>query len=143
MVTATLKRKLSEISRCGSMKKRMVKKMDVGQAIMQGDVYLIRVADDWPRGDQIGEKSVQIALGSSNGARHMATGPVQAFKGKQLPNGFTAPQGVDSAELLGPVVVASRPWTLTHPEHPHHALPAGTYQVTYQVDLMTMRRVQD
>ena len=60
---------------------RTVRRMEIGQAIQQGDVYLHRVPDNHPRGKQVGMDSVQIALGSGNGARHMAEGAVRVFAG--------------------------------------------------------------
>ena len=122
---------------------RIVRRIEIGHAIHQGDVYLHRVADDFPRGEQIGAGSVQIALGTGNGARHMAEGTVRVFKGVQLPEWVKAPMDVQPGEITGPVVVADDTWNLTHPEHPHHCLPAGVYQTTYQYDPQTMRRVQD
>jgi hypothetical protein len=122
---------------------RVVRRLEIGQVVQQGDVYLHFVAPDHPRGAPVGAGSVQIALGSGNGARHMATGSVKVFAGTALPPNVSAPMDVAAAEICGPVVVADEPWTLTHPEHPHHKLPAGTYQTIYQYDPQTMRRVQD
>lgn len=122
---------------------RITRRIEIGSVIQQGDVYLHRVADNHPRGKQIGKNSVQIALGTGNGARHVAEGDVEVFEGLQLPPGVSAPMGVEPQEITGPVVVASKFWHETHPEHPHHRLPAGTYQVTYQFDQHTMQRVAD
>jgi hypothetical protein len=122
---------------------RIIRRIEVGQAIQQGDVYLHSVADDHSRGKQIGIESVQIALGTGNGARHVAEGAVRVYAGTTLPPGVSAPDNVAASEICGPMVVADEPWTLTHPEHPHHRLPAGSYQTTYQYDAQTMRRVQD
>ncbi|MGD0656359.1 MAG: hypothetical protein ABSA16_18655 [Thermoguttaceae bacterium] len=122
---------------------RVIRRIEIGHAIQQGDVYLHRVPDNFPHGEQIGAESVQVALGTGNGARHMAEGAVKVYKGVRLPDTVRAPLNVQPHEVTGPVVVASDTWNLTHPEHPHHCLPAGTYQVTYQYDPMTMRRVQD
>ena len=122
---------------------RVIRRIKIGHAVQQGDVYCHRVADDFPRGEQIGADSVQIALGSGNGARHMAEGAVKVYNGVRLPDTVKAPMNVQPMEICGPVVVASDTWNLTHPEHPHHCLPAGTYQTTYQYDAQTMRRVQD
>lgn len=126
-----------------SKKVRVLRELKIGQAIQQGDVYLHRVPDDFPHAEQIGEESVQVALGTSNGARHMAEGEVKVFKGVKLPDGVKAPMDVQAAEIIGPLVIASKTWTLSHTEHPHHRLPKGAYQVTYQYDPITMRRVQD
>jgi hypothetical protein len=122
---------------------RITRRIEIGSVIQQGDVYLHRVADTHHRGEQIGVESVQIALGTGNGARHVAEGAVKAFRGTKLPPNVVAPMDVDEAEILGPVVLADDTWHLTHPEHPHHRLPPGTYQTTYQYDPHTMRRVQD
>lgn len=122
---------------------RITRRIEVGHCVQQGDLYVFRVPDNHPRGSQVGAGKVQVALGSGNGARHVAEGDVRVFAGVCLPDGVTAPLTAEPGEIAGPVVVAGGPWHLTHPEHPHHRLPAGTYQVTYQFDPHTMRRVQD
>jgi hypothetical protein len=135
------------VSRIGRAKRdakcRVLRTLGVGQAVQQGDVYVHRVNADWWHGKQIGEGAVQVALGTGNGARHMAEGPVKVYAGTDLPPGMRAPQNVAIAEVCGPVIIATGEWSLTHPEHPHFRLPAGAYQVTYQYDAQTMRRVQD
>lgn len=122
---------------------RITRRIEIGHCVQQGDVYCFRVADDHQRGKQIGKGSVQIALGTGNGARHIAEGEVKVFTGVKLPECVTAPMHVEPGEITGPVVVATKAWHITHPEHPHHRLPAGTYQVCYQYDPRTMRRVAD
>lgn len=122
---------------------RVIRRMEIGSAIQQGDLYVHRLPDKWARGKRIGDGSVQVALGTGNGARHMAEGPVEVFQGKKLPDGVTAPNNVEDGEICGPVIVATDAWMLRHPEHPHHQLPAGVYGVTYQYDPQTMRRVAD
>ncbi len=122
---------------------RITRRIEIGSVVQQGDIYLHRVADGHPRGKPIGEGAVQIALGTGNGARHMAEGEVKVFQGKKLPPDVSTPMDVDEHEITGPLVVATKPWNLTHPEHPHHRLPAGVYQTTYQYDPHTMRRVVD
>ena len=102
-----------------------------------------QAASPGERGEQIGKGCVQIALGTGNGARHVAEGAVKVYRGTKLPPGVTVPAGVSESEILGPVVVAEETFRITHPEHPHHRLPAGTYQTTYQIDMRTMRRVVD
>jgi hypothetical protein len=122
---------------------RVTRRIEIGHCVQQGDVYVFRVPDDHPRGGQIGAGLVQVALGTGNGARHVADGAVKVFAGMALPEGVKSPMEVDAQEITGPVIVASAPWSLTHPEHPHHKLPAGVYQVIYQFDRRTMRRVVD
>lgn len=122
---------------------RVIRRMEISSAIQQGDLYIHRVESKHPRGKCVGEASVQVALGTGNGARHMACGEcVTVFEGRKLPPGVGIPN-VDDKELCGPVIVAEKPWSLKHPEHAHFELPEGTYQVTYQYDPKTMRRVQD
>ena len=122
---------------------RVMRRMEIGSAAQQGDLYVHRLPDDWARGKRIGKGSVQVALGTGNGARHIAEGAVEVYEGTLLPPGVSAPMKVEWREICGPVIVAREPWTLTHPEHPHHRLPEGTYGVTYQYDPKTMRRVAD
>lgn len=122
---------------------RITRRIEVGSVVQQGDVYLHRVADDHARGKQIGVGAVQVALGTGNGARHIAEGAVEVFEGRALPDYVEPPMDVDAGEITGPLVMAKETWLLTHPEHPHHRLPAGCYQVSYQFDPQTMRRVMD
>ena len=121
---------------------RTCRRMEVGQAHHQGDVYLHRVSDGWPRGEKLGTR--QVAVGSTVGARHVAEGDgVEVFAGVKLPDSVKPYDGVPESAYLGPVVVAPEGFTLTHPEHAHHVCPAGVYQVTYQVDPVAQRRVLD
>lgn len=121
---------------------RIARRVEVGTIIQQGDVYVTRMPDDHPRGKRL--RTQQVAVGTNIGARHVAEGEsVEVFAGKKLPEGASVPEWATENDMLGPVVVARGPWTLTHPEHAHHALPAGVYQVTFQLDYSTRRRVVD
>lgn len=124
-------------------KVRVIKNVDIGKSVRQGDVYIHRVDDKHPHGKRIGSKLVQIALGTSNGARHMAKGAVKVYTGTQLTEWVSPPQNVQASEITGPLIVAEKEWMVAHCEHPNFKLPKGTYQVTYQYDPKTMRRVQD
>lgn len=121
---------------------RTTRRIEVGSVVHQGDVYLHRVDDGHKRGDKLGTR--QVAVGTTVGSRHVVEGDgVSVFAGVALPAWVTARAEFGAAAYLGPVVVAEESFVLTHPEHAHHALPAGTYQVTYQVDETTRRRVAD
>jgi len=121
---------------------RICRRLSIGQALHQGDVYLHRVADDWPRGAKLGTR--QVAVGTTIGSRHVAEGEdAEVFAGSKLPGTVKPHSDVPESAYLGPVVVAPSGFTLTHPEHAHHVCPAGVYQVTYQVDPIAQRRVQD
>lgn len=125
-------------------KMRITRRIEVGFCVQQGDVYIFRVDPAHPHGKQIGMDKHQVALGAGNGARHVAEGALDVFLGTTAPEWMNLPAELrDAKELIGPVVIAKKRWTLTHPEHPHHSLPAGCYQVTYQYNPQTMRRVAD
>ncbi len=120
---------------------RTVRRIEEGHYVRQGDVYLYRVAGDHPRGAAMGSR--QVAVGSTVGARHVADGAVEVFAGASPAPKFKADRRYDPAVLTGPVVEASETWTLTHPEHAHVRMPAGTYQVHYQADETTRGAVVD
>lgn len=132
---------------------RACRRIEVGHAVHQGDVYLHRVADAHPRGAELGTR--QVAVGTTVGSRHVAEGEgVKVYAGAKVPpsvdkwlaskaGGQVEDKAAFRAAVLGPVVVATGPWALTHPEHAHHSLPAGCWQVTYQVDETTGERVRD
>ncbi len=121
---------------------RICRRAVVGKTVLQqGDVYLHCVADDHPRGKKLGTR--QVAVGTSVGARHIAKGDVEVFEGVKLPDYITPAPGVPASEYLGPVVVGHSRWGLAHPEHADHEAPDVTWQVTYQVDGLTRRRVVD
>lgn len=122
---------------------RITRRIEIGSVLHQGDVYLHCVADDHPRGKQIGRDQTQIAVGTNAGARHVIEGKVRVFEGKKLPDTVKVTNARIIPEILGPVVVVEEPASLTHPEHANHNIPAGTYQVHYQLDLRTMQRVAD
>lgn len=116
--------------------------LQIGQCVHQGDIYLHRVPDSHPRGALLGTR--KLAVGQGEGSNHMAEGDgVSVYAGVAAPKGFSAPDGIDVQDLLGPVVVADADWLNTHTTHAHHQLGCGTFQVTYQADLLTMRRVVD
>lgn len=112
--------------------------LNIGQHIRQGDVILKRVADDHPRGAVIADgESVQVAVGQNVGARHVMTGG----------RGVRVYAPAKPGPLVGPVVVVDEgcEGLLTHPEHRHFAIQAGTYAVIFQRDYMSeeLARVQD
>lgn len=126
---------------------RVTRRIELGQAIMQGDVLLHAVPKDWPRGKQLGTK--QVAVGEGVGSRHIAVGDVTVFEGQKLPDHVKAPFDGAGPMMLGPVIVPDagskeETFTLEHPNHPWHQLPRDcVYQVTYPVDGHTQKRVQD
>ncbi len=146
-MTATVTKAMSAIKAVQEAescdKTRITRRIEIGHCIHQGDVYVHRVDESHKRGGRIGGDNHQIALGTGNGARHMAVGDIEVFAGMRLPEWVSAPADIQPGEITGPVIVAAKAFRIEHPEHAHHQLPAGTYQVTYQYDPRTMRRVID
>lgn len=105
--------------------------LEIGQAVHQGDVYVIRV-DPAKTAHGAERGSRQVAIGETVGARHFAEGALDVF--------HPAP-GAD--QFTGPIVKAESPWMLTHPEHADFRMPAGAFQCRYQLDYATQQRVAD
>ena len=123
---------------------RVARRLEIGSAVQQGDLYLLYVPTDHPHGDKvIGSGVVQVALGTNTGARHMVEGDVTVYEGSKLPDYVKVLEGIDPKEVMGYFIEARKNFMLTHPEHPHHSLPAGCYQVIHQIDMVTQRRVVD
>ena len=127
--------KIETAAKGNQPKLRLITEMSVGEAIRQGDLYLERIAK-LPK-DVTATTNRQLAIGETQGSRHVATGPVEIFNLKKNDN-----------PLAGPVISAKDAWTLTHPEHGHFTLPAGCYRTAYQRDYAReradeIRRVTD
>ena len=83
---------------------RVCRRAEPGQTVLhQGDVYLHAVDAGHPRGKETGQR--QVAVGSTVGARHVATGPVKVYEGKQLPDYMTPALDVPVEAYLGPVTL--------------------------------------
>jgi hypothetical protein len=115
---------------------RNVHAIKIGQLIHQGDVYVHRVADDHPRGKVVG--SHKLAIGEGEGSNHFAEGASVVCH-----EGTTVPEWLARGTFLGPVVVATDRWMVTHPKHACYSMPAGTYQVAHQMDARTLQRQRD
>ena len=114
---------------------RRIEKIEPGQVVRQGDIYIHRVAATHRHGKA--SKSRQLAMGETMGSRHIAEAPCKVF------TGTTLPEGCNDRTFLGPMVKSDERFTITHPEHAHVDLPAGTYQITHQMDARSLQRVQD
>ena len=101
---------------------RDYRKMPIGRIAHQGDVYLRRCAKV-PKGFTVPTKDLQLAPGTTQGSRHIITAG---------PRVLTNPGNTDA--LLGPVIVAEKEFTLTHPEHAHCLMGPGVYEVEFQKD---------
>jgi hypothetical protein len=114
---------------------RYVERMEIGQVVRQGDIYIHRVADSHPRGKRL--ESHQLAIGETTGSRHTVEAHAEVYEGTTLPD-YCSP-----GTFLGPLVTAKERTLYPHPEHAHYSLPRGTYQVTHQMDARTLERVKD
>lgn len=112
-----------------------------GKVGHQGDVYVHPVSIDHIHGART--FNMQIAEGNTKGARHVVVGEdVKVYVGVAAPPNVSSVM-LRTSTLLGPVIVAPKGFTLTHPDHPHHIYGPGTYQVTFQFDPIIMRAVLD
>lgn len=119
----------------------------IGDVVRQGDLYLVCL-ESLPPGTKTRR---QLAPGESQGSRHVAEGECCVYQPKEpgavsrliatLSRG--AVQVPDA--LIGPLVECHGETTITHPEHGHRVLPAGsTWAVVYQrAYAEEVRRVQD
>lgn len=127
---------VSEASQRAAPGVRVISSIKVGQVVRQGDIYIHRVGSNHSRGAVA--RSRQLAVGTTQGSRHVAELPAIVYEGSERPKWCTG-------QLLGPlfVVPAGQRCVVSHPEHAHVDLPAGTYQVTHQMDARTLDRVRD
>jgi hypothetical protein len=117
---------------------RVVDEILPGQWVRQGDVYLVRTErrEGWKE-----TRNRQLAPGTTMGSRHTVDDSVTVLanpEGAKVER--TAP---GTFRCRGPQVVSADRFTVSHPEHADFSLPAGIYDVCFQVDPQTLQRVQD
>lgn len=113
---------------------RYIKSMNPGDAIRQGDIYLLCVESDHPVGKITHNR--QLAPGTSMGSRHCIEGNVDIYEGVKAPEWC-------KSNLVGPVIVAKERFKLVHPEHAHFDIPSGYFQTIYQLDPRTLLRIEE
>lgn len=102
----------------------------------QGDVYFVRAGDSVPKRAKAIKPMRQLAPGETQGSRHIIR---EADMGHL--KFYARPE---ATPLDGPIIVASKPFTVDHPEHGSVTLPAGTYSCHYQRQYAEeLRRVAD
>lgn len=107
----------------------------LGDVVRQGDLYLVCIEKLPTNG--IPTTNRQLVPGTTQGSRHAVEGDCQIVEKVQYENRHMA--------LCGPAFSCISDCTITHPEHGHKILPAGTswhavYQQAYADEI---RRVQD
>ena len=111
---------------------RVIDEIGVGQWCRQGDLYVERVGE---AGGGTLTANRQLAPGTTQGSRHTVDASVKVYSATDA--------RVRDNRLLGPVVESDTRFTISHPEHAEFSLPAGIYQISYQVDWKTQERVKD
>lgn len=117
----------------------------IGDVVRQGDLYLVCL-ESLPPGVK---HQRQLAPGTSQGSRHVAEGECAVYLPKEpvvVARIIAKAAGADvPVELIGPMVECLGETTITHPEHGHRILPAGTaWAVVYQRAFAEeIRRAQD
>ena len=114
---------------------RVVEKMEVGEGIRQGDVYIWKVSEI-PSDYSIPTMERQIAQGDTKGSRHILeeTTSLRIFK-KSTPS-----------PLDGPAFTSVEDIVLTHPEHADFVIKGGGCFISeYQQDFAAeeIRAVRD
>jgi len=111
-----------------------IRTMSPGDVVRQGDLYLTRLDCEPPGGVPSGAR--QLAPGTTRGARHVVQGDCDVL---QVPERAAVEAlrrvipGADASQIVGPVIRARGPATITHPEHGDRTLPGHScYLVTYQ-----------
>jgi len=117
----------------------------VGDVVRQGDLYLVCL-ESLPPGVK---HQRQLAPGTTQGSRHVAEGDCAVYMPKEPGAVAQVISRINGAEvpveLVGPLVDCMGETTITHPEHGHRILPAGTsWAVVYQrAYAEEVRRAQD
>lgn len=129
---------------------RVMKHLATYQTCRQGDIYIQRIPDLTAKELKTLKLwgSQKLVRGNEGGSRHIAeSGSGDEPNRVRVYESDTVRMKVLSTfrpeVQLGPVIVAKKRVTITHPEHAHIDLPAGCYQIGYQLDARTMQRVRD
>lgn len=128
---------------------RVVKEWPVDAVVRQGDIYVLRMPEDYEHGKKLKER--QLVDGQTQGSRHVVEeGPTIHAAGK-APSWLFAETakslGVSRQRLLkallGPSIKANKAFKITHPEHAHVEAPCGSYITWSQMDARMLERVRD
>ena len=151
MKTMTVSELHEQLTKAGEGQAQEIRRHKAGSTGHQGDCYVHAIKKRPEAWDiETTDQTRQVAVGQGEGSNHRASGKVRIFWPKntdiaaeQSPVQIFKNEPAARRVCLGPIIEAEEEWTLTHPKHAHHTFPAGIYQVTFQLDRRTMRRVQD
>lgn len=139
MIAQTLQELNQQAEQIRNTEPQSVHTMEVGDEFRQGDLRIIRLADDFTiqHVDKLESTDpvAQLALGTTQGSRHILAN-VEGVKFYRLKN---------ATPLDGPVIKTDMPNSITHPEHGDVVdLPAGCYAFPGQRQYAKeLRRVAD
>ena len=148
MIETQIKDSLSEIQAFAKNpldETRVIEKMEIGEHIRQGDVYL-QMIEGFDKSQYELTSNRQLAEGNTKGASHRVDEYVQVWKPKVEQKVITQNNGLTQ---LGMILVNDgngkngANMRLSHDQHAHFVLPKGTYQVSYQINPQEMARVLD
>ena len=118
---------------------RVVDECPVGYFVRQGDVYATRISE-FDRESYKLSNDIQLAPGTSKGARHTVHDSVKVYRSSQTGDFEENELGLT---VFGPIIESSDRFSIMHIEHDDISLPPGIYQISYQVDPVTLRRIID
>ena len=127
-------------------KTEKIQTASAGDVVRQGDIYFVCLESP-QTGQQL--KSRQLAPGTTQGSRHVAEGDCRIVNANRATIASTVNRLIKGAEvpeqLIGPVVECHGETTITHPEHGHRILTAGSVwaSVYQRAHAEEVRRVQD
>lgn len=120
---------------------RVIDECPVGYHVRQGDLYVQRIKS-FNKEDYKEVSNRQLAPGQSKGSRHTVSDSVTVYEpiDKSMGNAEIVNGGII---IKGPIIESKDRFSVMHVEHADMSMPCGTYQIMYQADPQTMRRVQD
>lgn len=111
----------------------------VGKCYRQGDLYIFRVKNDHPVGEEIARD--KIADGVSLGSSHVLIGKFKVYKGVKAPDCIA---DINARVGLGYAFDVEDGSVNVHLEHDHFCFTdGGRFQVVHQLDIRTLQRALD
>lgn len=150
MAVANVARQIAAIAKSAekmdAAKPAKIEAPSPGDVVRQGDLYLVCL-ESLPAGTKTQR---QLAPGNTQGSRHVAEGECVVYSPAE-PQAVTRLiaalcRGAEiPPQLVGPLVECHGETTISHPEHGHRILPAGsTWGVVFQRAFAEeVRRAQD
>src|SRR3990167_1005075 len=117
---------------------RVIAKMEIGEGVRQGDIYIERVKKIQGKGKAL--KSRQLAPGTSKGSRHIVdeSSKVKLWESKPTLNGKAWFQ-------VGPAIETDGDFYVSHPEHAFVKFVVKAtrfFQVWFQADFARKERAK-